>query len=160
MLHAQGSEKWKADTVKKLQLNDPSSYLKQKDISQNDLDQKLKFVILYFNLSKSSEVEIASLNQIAKEYERFLSSLVMKAEDLGKYSDVFNKNEFQALKNFISNKNDAQKRSTSFPVILILDKNGKVLNAWSGDKTEDGLKTGDYYAKIKAGLENISTQKP
>ncbi len=138
----------------------PISNFEQEDTIIDDLDQKLKFIILCFNLSTSYQNEIISLNKIAKEYETFLSSFVIKAEDLNKYREVFTKKEFRSLQDFILNKNESQKRSTSFPVILVLDKHGKVLNAWSGDKTEDGLKSCDYYIKIKAGLENISTQKP
>jgi hypothetical protein len=138
----------------------PISHMETDDTTATDLNQKLKFIILCFNLTKSYENEIVSLNKIAKEYEAFLSSFVIKAEDLIKYKEVFSKKEFKSLQDFILNKNESQRRSTSFPVILILDKNGKVLNAWSGDKTEDGLKSNDYYIKIKAGLENISIRKP
>lgn len=139
-----------------LHLNDSIPKIEEKETLNNDINQKLKFIILCFNLSKSYEDEIISLNKIAKEYEKHVSSLVIKAEDLNKYNEVFTKKEYKSLQEFILNKSEAQKRSTSFPVILILDKNGQILNAWSGDKTEDGLKSYDYYNKIKAGLESIS----
>lgn len=142
-----------------LQLNDTLPDVKEKDQPIHEINTKIKFIILCFNLSKSYEEEINSLNKIAKEYEKHLSSIVIKADDLNKYKEIFTGREFKSLHDFITNKSESQKRSTSFPVILVLDKNGKILNAWSGDKTEDGLKKEDYYAKIKAGLENIPQQK-
>lgn len=142
-----------------LQLDDTLHKTKDNEILQNDFNQKLKFIILCFNLSKSYYEEIIALNKIAKEYKNNVSSLVIEAGELKKYNEVFTRKEFKSLQEFILNKSEVQKRATSFPVILILDKNGQILNAWSGDKNEDGLKSDDYYTKIKTGLENISKQK-
>ncbi len=138
-----------------LQFEDTLTEIKKKDSTIPDGHTKLKFIILCFNISKSYNEEIISLNKIAKEYEIYLSSIVIRAVDLDKYKEIFTIKEFNSLQSFIKNKSELQKQSTSFPVILILDKNGQILNAWSGDKTEDGLKTEDYYAKIIAGLESI-----
>ena len=121
--------------------------------------EKLKFVILCFKLSPPYDEEISNLNKLAQEFEKYLSPVVIKDDDLSKYKELFTRNEFKSLQDFILNKTEYQKNSTSFPVILILDKNGKIKNAWSGDKTEDGLKKADFYNKIKAGLEAISKQK-
>jgi hypothetical protein len=121
--------------------------------------EKLKFIILCFQLSPPYEKEISALNKLAFEYKKYVSPVVVKDEDLSKYKELFTKNEFQSLQEFILNKTGFQKYSTSFPVILILDKNGKVINAWSGDKTDDGLKQDDFYIKIKAGLEAIAKQE-
>jgi hypothetical protein len=142
-----------------LRFENAHTTIKLNDTAIYDAGAKSKFIILCFNLSKSYEEEISALNKIAKEYENQLSSLVIKADELNKYKEIFTSKEFKSLQTFIYNKSDSQKRATSFPVILILNKNGKVLNAWSGDKTEDGLKKEDYYAKIKAGLETMQRQK-
>lgn len=142
-----------------LQLDDTLKKAKETTVRNNELNENFKFIILCFNLSKSYAEEIAALNKIAKEYEKNLSSIVINADDLNKYKELFTRKEFKSLQDFISNKSESQKRSTSFPVILILDKSGQILNAWSGDKTEDGLKREDYYVKIKAGLETLSKQK-
>ena len=142
-----------------LRFEDKRATAKSNDTAIYDAGTKSKFIILCFNLSKSYDEEISSLNKIAKEYENQLSSIVIKADELSKYKEIFNNKEFQSLQNFINNKSAIQRRSTSFPVILVLHKNGKIINAWSGDKTEDGLKKEDYYAKIKVGLETTQRQK-
>ena len=142
-----------------LRFEDTPTAVKPNDSAIYDAGAKSKFIILCFNLSKSYEEEISSLNKIAKEYENQLSSIVIKADELNKYKEIFTGKEFNSLQIFINNKSDSQKRAISFPVILILNKNGQVLNAWSGDKTEDGLKKEDYYAKIKAGLRLMPQQK-
>ena len=110
--------------------------------------EKLKFVILCFNLSQPYTNEISDLNNLAREYDAYVSSIVIKDADLNKYKELFTGNEFRSLQEFILSKTQYQKQVTSFPVILILDKNGKVKHAWSGDKTDDGLKKGDFYTKI------------
>ncbi len=117
---------------------------------------KLKFVILCFKLSPPYDAEITALNKLADEYKNYVSPVVIKDEELNKYKELFTRNEYRSLEEFVSSKPAFSKYSTSFPVILILDKNGKITNAWSGDKTDDGLKPNDFYVKIKAGLEAIS----
>ncbi len=128
----------------------------EKELAILDFKAKLKFVILCFNLVPPYSDEISSLNKLAEEYEKQVSSVVIKSEDLNKYKELFTYNEFQSLSSFIISKTTYQKQATSFPVILILDRNGKIKHAWSGDKTDGGLKKGDFYTKIKAGLESIS----
>lgn len=142
-----------------LRLANTHATTKPNDTAIYDVGTKSKFIILCFNLSKSYEEEITSLNKIAKEYETQLSSIVIKADELSKYKEIFTSKEFKSLQTFINNKSDSQKSAISFPAILILNKNGQVLNAWSGDKTEDGLKKEDYYAKIKAGLRSMPKHK-
>lgn len=134
----------------------------QNKISDDSLKpstEKLKFVILCFNLSQPYTNEISDLNNLAREYEKHVSSIVIKDVDLSKYKELFTAKEFISLQDFILNKTLYQKHVTSFPVILILDKSGIIKHAWSGDKTEDGLKKGDFYIKIKAGLEAISKER-
>jgi hypothetical protein len=121
---------------------------------QDENKEKLKFVILCFRLSAPYNDEVSSLNKLAKEYDKYVTSVVIKDDELIKYKELFTKNEFQSLQDFIKNKTEYQKYVTSFPVILILDRNGKIKNAWSGDKT-DGLKKDEFYTKIKVGLEAI-----
>jgi hypothetical protein len=119
---------------------------------------KLKFVILCFKLSPPYDNEVAALNKLSLEYSKYVAPVVIKDDDLNKYKELFTPNEFRSLQDFILNKNQSQKNATSFPVILILDKTGKVKNVWSGDKTDDGLKKDEFYDKIKAGLESISKE--
>lgn len=116
--------------------------------------EKLKFVILCYRLSPPYDDEIAALNQLADEYKAYVSPVVIRNEDLTTYKELFTSNEFKSLEDYIFNKTAYQKRSTSFPVILILDRNGQVKHAWSGDRS-DGLKREEFYTKIKAGLESI-----
>lgn len=134
----------------------------QSDSLKNSSEQKLKFVILWFKISPEDQTEISDLNKLAKEFDKYVSSVTIKDDDLSKYKELFTKNEFKSLEDFIQNKKECvtvtQKNITSFPVILILDKNGKVKNAWSGDKS-DGLKKEDFYIKIKRGLEAIAKEK-
>jgi hypothetical protein len=127
--------------------------------SHQDSSGKLKFVILCFNLSQTNSQEISDLNNLAREYAKYVSTIVIKDVDLNKYKELFTAKEFKSLQEFMLNKTQYQKQVTSFPVILILDENGTVKHAWSGDKTEDGLKKGDFYIKIKAGLEAISNER-
>lgn len=117
--------------------------------------EKLKFVILCFRLSPPYDDEIAALNRLANEYQAYVSPVVIRDDDLTKYKELFTRNEFKSLQDYILNKTAYQKHSTSFPVILILDKNGEVKHAWSGDKS-DGLKREEFYTKIKAGLQAIA----
>jgi hypothetical protein len=121
--------------------------------------EKLKFVILCFNFSKPVSNEITDLNNLAREYNHCVSSVVINDSDLSKYKELFTINEYRSLQEFIAAKSQYQKHVTSFPVILILDHSGKIIHSWSGDKTDDGLKSSDFYTKIKAGLESISTKK-
>ncbi len=134
----------------------------QNKISDDSLkpsNEKLKFVILCFNVSQPNTNEISDLNNLAREYNNYVSSIVINDVDLSKYKELFTVKEFRSLQDFILNKTQYQKHVTSFPVILILDKSGIIKHAWSGDKTEDGLKKGDFYIKIKAGLEAISKER-
>ncbi|MES2763633.1 MAG: hypothetical protein V4677_15570, partial [Bacteroidota bacterium] len=129
-------------------------------IAANDKPvEKLKFVILCFNFSKPVSYEIEDLNNLAREYDKDVLPVVINDSDLSKYKELFSTNEFLSLSEFIDAKSQYQKHVTSFPVILILDQNGKIMHSWSGDKTDDGLKSSDFYIKIKAGLESISTKK-
>jgi hypothetical protein len=121
----------------------------------SDPTEKLKFVILCFRLSPPYDDEIAALNQLADEYKAYVSPVVIRDEDLTKYKELFTRTEFKSLEDYILNKTAYQKLSTSFPVILILDKNGQVKHAWSGDKS-DGLKREEFYTRIKAGLQAIA----
>lgn len=121
----------------------------------SDLKEKLKFVILCYRLSPPYDDEITALNQLADEYKAYVSPVVIRDEDLTKYKELFTRNEFKSLEDYILNKTAYQKLSTSFPVILILDKNGQVKHAWSGDKS-DGLKREEFYTRIKAGLQAIA----
>lgn len=116
--------------------------------------EKLKFVILCYHLSPPYDDEISALNQLANEYKAYVSPVVIRNEDLTKYKELFTRDEFKSLEDYILNKTAYQKRSTSFPVILILNRNGQVKHAWSGDRS-DGLKQEEFYTKIKAGLESI-----
>ena len=124
----------------------------------NEFNQKMKFVILCFNLSQSNEDEISSLNKLALEYQKILSPIVINADELNKYQELFTNKEFKSLRAFIFNKTASQKKSISFPVILILDANGVVSKAWSGDKAENGLERENFYFQIKASLDAISKQ--
>ncbi len=124
----------------------------------SDPKEKLKFVILCYRLSPPYDDEIAALNQLADEYKAYVSPVVIRDEDLTKYKELFTRNEFKSLEDYILNKTAYQKLSTSFPVILILDKNGQVQHAWSGDKS-DGLKREEFYTRIKAGLQAIAKEE-
>ncbi len=121
--------------------------------------EKLKFVILCFKLSPPYDAEITALNKLANEYKNYVSPVVIKDDELNKYKELFTKNQFRSLQEYILNKNEHQKNATSFPVILTLNKDGIVQNAWSGDRTDDGLKRDEFYDKIKAGLEEIAKQR-
>lgn len=120
--------------------------------------EKLKFVILCYRLSPPYDDEIAALNRLAEEYKTYVSPVVIRDEDLTKYKELFTRNEFKSLEDYILNKTTYQKLSTSFPVILILDRNGQVKHAWSGDRS-DGLKREEFYTKIKAGLQAIAKEE-
>jgi hypothetical protein len=137
------------------------SFCKANRISYDSLiysTGKLKFVILCFKLSPPYDNEVDALNKLSLEYSKYVAPVVIKDDDLNKYKELFTPNEFRSLQDFILNKNPDQKSATSFPVILILDKTGKIKNVWSGDKTDDGLKKDEFYDKIKAGLESISKE--
>ena len=128
---------------------------------QNSLKQstdKLKFVILCFKLSPPYDNEVDAINKLSLEYSKYVAPVVIKDDDLARYKELFTTSEFNSLQDFILNKDTYQKNATSFPVILILDKTGKVKNVWSGDKTDDGLKRDEFYDKIKTGLESISKE--
>ena len=58
---------------------------------------KLKFIILCFDSSPSNNDEIASLNKLAYEYRNHISSIVIYADDLNKYTEIFTRNEFRSL---------------------------------------------------------------
>ncbi len=116
-------------------------------------------MILCFKLSPPYDAEITALNKLANEYKNYVSPVVIKDDELNKYKELFTKNQFRSLQEYILNKNEHQKNATSFPVILTLNKDGIVQNAWSGDRTDDGLKRDEFYDKIKAGLEEIAKQR-
>ncbi len=120
--------------------------------------EKLKFIILCYRLSPPYDDEITALNQLADEYRAYVAPVVIRDEDLTKYKELFTGNEFKSLEDYILNKTAYQKRSTSFPVILILDRNGQVKHAWSGDRS-DGLKREEFYTKIKSGLQAIAKEE-
>ena len=142
-----------------ISITDTGSTSNNKEIITKTANTNLKFVILCFDSSPSNNDEISSLNKLAYEYRRHISSVVIYANDLNTYTEIFTRKELKSLQDFIQNKKEYQKKATSFPVILILDSNGKVINAWSGDKTDDGLKRDEFYNKIKLGLQSVANQK-
>ncbi len=114
---------------------------------------KFKFIIIAFDADSLFNSEIGDINKLSKNYDKYLTSWVIKIEEMEKYREIFTKNEFNSLNDFIINKSQDTKNIKGFPLILILDNQGKISKAWSGDK-RDGLTSEDFYDKIKFGIEN------
>ena len=137
------------------QVFESNTILKKDTITQYEslTPNKFKFIIISFHADSLFDSEIDDINKLSKNYDKYLTSWVINIEEIEKYREIFTKNEFNSLNDFIINKSQDAKNIKGFPLILIINHQGKISKAWSGDK-RDGLMKEEFYDKIKFGIEN------
>jgi thiol-disulfide isomerase/thioredoxin len=133
----------------------PQSSLKTvdgKSITIKDFKGKPVFVTFWFTSCSSCISEIPVINKLIKEYGNTVAFLSINTDDAETLKEFLKSTPYNAQQVVITRERAYQEFCTigGFPGNIVLDKNGKVEDVWSG-----GWKDEEFYNRIKNDLASV-----
>jgi len=137
----------------------PKTYLKTIDGDSICIDQfkgKPVFIHFWFTSCSPCIAEIPTINRLETEFKNSATFLSINTDDLNTLKKFLARKIFNTQHVIISKETAAENFCIigGYPTNIILDKNGKVSDIWSGG-FEDPNDQEEFYERVSNGLKSI-----
>jgi thiol-disulfide isomerase/thioredoxin len=123
----------------------------------NELKGNIVFVHFWFTACATCIAEMPSINKLQEEYKNEkVKFLAISFNDKNTLTSFFQrKGPFESIQTYIDQKTLESEFCIldGYPLNLILDKNGKVIDAWY-EENPDAAQQENFYSKVKMLIKN------